>query len=401
MATLGGVNGTVCNAHQYEQSLPSLINPDPSISCLTHGQSIGLALTAEASFISFASVIVVFILIGVRTLALRANILRYRKALPNGDWKLLQVPTDIYMLSLFAFDILQAIGGIFDVRWAHNGIVNTGPYCTAQGIIQQIGELGVGLVTLIIAVHTFVTALWRVGHQARWFAFGVVALTCVFLALWAGIGNGLHKNYEVPTPYWCWIGPRFKSERLAGEYIWLWIALFASLIMYIPLYFWAEGRLSVDDKKWYMIRLYKSDEAVEYSQRRAALGMLFYPLAYSVVVLPLSAARWSMSNDKKAPVPSAATFFAVIMFNLSGAINVLLFLTVRPRLLLFTPPEEHVEPEIELTRASNGSGIFPDDTTKYNHSPKQNVGVLGSAFEGSRNSITMSRVSSRQRFEDI
>lgn len=41
------------------------------------------------------------------------------------------------------------MGGILDVRWAHNGIVTTGPYCTTQGIIQQIGELGVGLITLV------------------------------------------------------------------------------------------------------------------------------------------------------------------------------------------------------------------------------------------------------------
>ena len=45
--------------------------------------------------------------------------------------------------------MLQALGGIFDVRWAHDGIVTTGNYCTAQGVIQQIGELGVALITLV------------------------------------------------------------------------------------------------------------------------------------------------------------------------------------------------------------------------------------------------------------
>ena len=47
------------------------------------------------------------------------------------------------------YDILQALGGILDVRWANNGIVTLGPYCTAQGIIQQIGELGSALITLV------------------------------------------------------------------------------------------------------------------------------------------------------------------------------------------------------------------------------------------------------------
>jgi hypothetical protein len=47
------------------------------------------------------------------------------------------------------FDFLQAMGGVLDVGWAHKGIVKSGHYCTAQGIIQQIGEVGVALITLV------------------------------------------------------------------------------------------------------------------------------------------------------------------------------------------------------------------------------------------------------------
>ena len=51
------------------------------------------------------------------------------------------------------------MGGILDVRWAHNGIVTTGPYCTAQGVIQQIGELGVGLITLVCLFRSMSSTL--------------------------------------------------------------------------------------------------------------------------------------------------------------------------------------------------------------------------------------------------
>jgi hypothetical protein len=47
MSALGGVNGTVCNAEQYQQSLFSYNSPNSSISCLTHGQSIGLAVSTR------------------------------------------------------------------------------------------------------------------------------------------------------------------------------------------------------------------------------------------------------------------------------------------------------------------------------------------------------------------
>jgi hypothetical protein len=45
-------------------------------------------------------------------------------------------------------------------------------------------------------------------------------------------------------------------------------------------------------------------------------------------------------------VSSAAAFFAETVYSLSGALNVLLFLIVRPQLLLFSPPEDFSEPEV-------------------------------------------------------
>jgi hypothetical protein len=47
------------------------------------------------------------------------------------------------------FDIIHAMGGILHVRWAHDGQVRTGSYCTTQGIIKQIGALGTALITLV------------------------------------------------------------------------------------------------------------------------------------------------------------------------------------------------------------------------------------------------------------
>jgi hypothetical protein len=65
-------------------------------------------LVAEASFLSLGAVLVIFVLIVVRSISFQLchpvwrtlaqrNLRRYRKTLPNGDWKLLQTPTDIYM----------------------------------------------------------------------------------------------------------------------------------------------------------------------------------------------------------------------------------------------------------------------------------------------------------------
>jgi hypothetical protein len=52
----------------------------------------------------------------------------------------------------------------------------------------------------------------------------------------------------------------------------MWIALFASAVLYIPLYFWAEGFWSVDEENKF--HWWSADQRVGCAQRRAALGML-------------------------------------------------------------------------------------------------------------------------------
>jgi len=224
-----------------------------------------------------------------------------------------------------------------------------------------------------------VSALWSVGLHALGFALVMVGLVCVFIALWVGIGVGTHENYEVPTPYWCWINPHFLGERLAGEYIWIWAALFSAVVLYVPLYFWAEGRLSVDMGKWYKFHVSKPDRGVECRQRKTTLRILLYPLAYSLVVLPLSVARWLLFSHMR--VPSAATFFAVSMFHLSGAVNVLLFLIVRPQLLLFTCPEVGQHKELGPQNVNLKIPRYTE-TYEYSHTSTATPGSVDCAPSG-------------------
>ncbi|KAF8502233.1 hypothetical protein F5888DRAFT_1918945 [Russula emetica] len=220
----------------------------------------------------------------------------------------------------------------------------------------------------------------------------MVCLACLFITLWITISPGVHKNYETPTPYWCWIGPGLWAIRRGSEYFWLLIALFASAILYIPLYFWAEGHLSVDEESWYKFHMSDPDRRVGYAQRRAALGMLLYPLAYSLVVLPIAITRRLLFSHHN--VSSGAVFFGNAMFNLSGAIDVLLFLNVRPQLLLFPRPEKLAEPDMELALQGTRSATFSE------HSPEPTSRAL-LVDEGSRNSAAQPRVSSRRIPDDI
>jgi hypothetical protein len=88
------------------------------------------------------------------------------------------------------------------------------------------------------------------------------------------------------------------------------------------------------------------------------------------------------------------------MFNLSGAINVLLFLIIRPQLLLFPRPEKLAEPDMELAPPQGTSSAIFSDIAKFQHSPEATSAAL-LVDEGSRNSAAQSRASSRRMSDDI
>ena len=84
------------------------------------------------------------------------------------------------------------------------------------------------------------------------------------------------------------------------------------------------------------------------------------------------------------------------MFHLSGAINVLLFLIVRPELLLFPRPRQLDELEIELTpQEDTGPAIF-SDPAKFQLSPEPISARLEDEGPGDNAvEIELARLSSR------
>jgi hypothetical protein len=70
----------------------------------------------------------------------------------TGAYPRLRTPTDVLILSLFFADLVQAVGAVMDVHWVHAGKVQAGSYCSAQGVVQQLGETSVAITTLVCLV---------------------------------------------------------------------------------------------------------------------------------------------------------------------------------------------------------------------------------------------------------
>ncbi|KAF7325193.1 hypothetical protein MKEN_00563500 [Mycena kentingensis (nom. inval.)] len=267
---------------------------------------------------------------------------RERRAGHRGR-KLIEEPMDVLVLSLFFGDLLQSLGTVMDVRWINDGIVRVGSTCTAQGILQNMGQAGIAITTFIITLHTF-DHLWRTGGiPSRRAAYWVVGSIWTFLILTIAISAGVHRNpsFYAPTPYWCWINSAYGDYRIAIEDFWLWIAFWVATL-YIPLLFWASGVIApadadpdVNKPSWWKFELCVGDARGELKGPRTKL--ILCALTYFLPVLPTSLARWFLvvHGDVKPFATAEAQYIVKGIFSLSGLLDVAVFRYARPGLLLF------------------------------------------------------------------
>jgi len=326
--------------------------------CLSRGQSIGLTVATVIGVISTLAVLSVFCIV-------IKNVLLYKRHVPSTEWRLFKSPLDVYMASLLMFDLFQGVGKVLHVKWLNNGLVQCSGYCTAQGIIQQIGETGVAQSTLAIAVHTFIIIFFREGTKAIRTSIIVVTSIWLFVFVFSITGAATLRDgdnrYITPTPFWCWINEQHRGAQVAGEYFWMWLTATVSLAVYIPLYLKLAGYMEAiwTGTQWWQFRIARPGRSKENEilispkSSKQAFFMLLYPISYFCLVLPDSIVRWITFTGER-NVPTSATFFATTVFGLSGLVNVALLHFGRPGLLLLNgpPPESIPEQPWQLTNLS-------------------------------------------------
>ncbi|KAF5385891.1 hypothetical protein D9615_002585 [Tricholomella constricta] len=364
--------GIICTAEQYSR----MLSGDASIHCLTRTESIGLTVVTEIGLVSLFAVCYVFFIIA-------RNVIQHIRHTPDGKISIVQEPMDIFMaspcrfdiyvhlvyqtlhalqLSLFIADFIQALGAVMDIKWIHEGKVEIGNFCTAQGVIQQLGETGVAITTLLIAIYTFIGVWWRIGmgQKSVRVAKIIIGLVWSFVFLMIVLGNAIHadksKLYQSPTPYWCWIGNEYLQWRIWGEYVWFWITLAFSSFAYTLLFFWSRGNITLDEYSWWKFSIHRASKFdAHQTTRMQSLVMLAYPIVYSVLIMPLSIVRWigfvQERGDGVNTIGAAPVMLVIGIYGLSGAANVVLLLTTRPNSVLFGHPVDYT-PRVSRPSAS-------------------------------------------------
>ncbi|KIM42096.1 hypothetical protein M413DRAFT_18552 [Hebeloma cylindrosporum] len=285
-------SGIVCTAAEYERSLR-----DSSIHCLTRNETIALMVPTTAALVSLVALSIVFAIV---------------------------------LFSLFSGGVLQALGAVVGFKWIHEGKVEVGGFCSAQGIMQQLGETVSALTILVIAVYAFLCGWLRkdIKSMPVWVTKGLVTAIWVFIAFMTMLGNVLNRgkgqpHFEAPTPYWCWIGVDYLRWRIWGQYFWWWLTLGVSFFICLPTYLClrkAEFNTNPELK----------------AIKRESLVTLAYPIVYCIFILPLSVVRWiSFISHGGSHISTTTNLTVAAIFSLTPASNVALLLVTRTDSVLF------------------------------------------------------------------
>ncbi|KAF4564748.1 hypothetical protein EYR40_010920 [Pleurotus pulmonarius] len=308
-----------------------------------------------------------------------------------------------YFRNLMVAELIQAIGGLLNIQWIIDASVADGTLCTAQGVMKQMGDVGVALTTLTIATHTFLVLGLRWHPPTRILSipvpFIVVSLIWTFIVLAIAIPAGLHQTSDAPyysnTGYWCWISETYSRERIGLEYFWLWAAAFIQVAIYVFLALVFRGMIVIEKGRfgWQSVKTSQLDrhdddyyKAINNEEAKAtngrAMQMLFYPLVYIITVFPVSIVRWLDFSGSS--VPPGATIFAGILFSSSGFLNVLLYSITRPGVVKGSPTSI---PDTEQAHKLNNVA-FPQQTSPHSttatsvsasHAERRRAGSVRSA----------------------
>lgn len=279
-----------------------------------------------------------------------------------------------YFISLLIADILQAIGSILNAPWVRNKMVEIGPICTAQAVIKQTSDVGAALWVLVIAIHTFCLLFLQIKIRpyALWatLVFGWSTIFTIVLIGPAGLNTQKRGPFFGISGYWCWISPEYQTERVTLDYFMMFFSAFTSFILYTLVFLRLRGNIVVTGWRVTFKRSRSNGSWPASSKSKKLLiarQMLLYPVAYTILILPIAAVRFSTWAGKD--VPFEGTIFGGAVFLLSGIVNVTLFSTTR-RVL---PPQSLKFPwsrTQETDTTTNFSSSFGGSTTVSTYSEK-------------------------------
>jgi len=266
-----------------------------------------------------------------------------------------------YFVSLLVSDILQSIGSIINAAWVRDKAVAYGTLCIAQGVIKHTADVAIALWSLVIATNTFFVLFLRVDfkHYAMWLVmFSQWSLIGAIIIAGPATTSGSKTGpfYGI-SGYWCWISPNYKAQRIALDYMVMFMSALLAFILYSLVYLKLRGIVHARTPSTSIASA--SQERNEKYEHKIARQMLLFPIAYTIMILPIAFCRFLAWTGHD--VPTALTIVSDFVYLLSGLVHVILFACMR-RIL---PPHSIFPrispPRVVLDSTDVGDGDFNGD----------------------------------------
>jgi len=244
-----------------------------------------------------------------------------------------------YFRSLLVANAVQAFGTALNFKWAVDGGVQPGLFCSAQGGIKQGGNIATALWSFILSVHLFNLLFLRTQSTKLGFwstivgGWGVVVFIVVIGP--TAIQTPQRGPYFGISGAWCWITSQYHQEQIFLEYFLEYVSAACCMFLYTVVILRMRGDLAYENGKW-SLRFLRSEDSwqlslrrdlIDYTMLQAIQKMIWYPVVYTLLIIPISIAR--LSQFAGANVPFWATVLADVIFNLTGFANVVILLTTR------------------------------------------------------------------------
>jgi len=290
----------------------------------------GVLILSVAAGLSFTAVLVLLVIITLSAV----------RSLRSPD-QIVFVRTHVaaYFVSLLFSDLTQSLGSLMSIEWIIEKGVRLSIPCTAQAAIKNGGNVGTAFWSMVIAIHTFcVIFLECRPRDAVLYSTLILGWTIIGVVVVIGpaaIETPARGPYFGVSGLWCWITGAYQPERLLLEYLWMFSSAFVSFVLYVLVFLKLRGNIVVSGWRIRFRRRVASTSwemqtgktMVDSQLMSIAKQMLWYPVAYTVLILPIAACRYA--DWAGHTVPFQVTIFSDTVFLLSGLVNAVLFCSTR------------------------------------------------------------------------
>ncbi|KAF8869397.1 hypothetical protein BD779DRAFT_698206 [Infundibulicybe gibba] len=190
--------------------------------------------------------------------------------------------------------------------------------------------------SLVLSLHLFNLLFLRrrATRTGLWltlmFVWGTIITTVVIGPL--AMQTPKKGPYFGISGQWCWITANYPTQQVYLEYFISLIAAGFEFLLYTAVLMRVRGNLVHEAGRW-RFRFVPPDQSwklglardlIDGSMLKVAQNMVWYPVAYTVLLVPITLSR--LSEFAGNTVPLWATMLTATIFNLTGFVNVLLLL---------------------------------------------------------------------------